>query len=254
MPKGFLDRVVGSWDWCPIVAAVAASASTARRMNRTASRESTSHRAQRGRKMIFREMTAADQGPLFELLSRMRVSFVGCASSTVQRLMCHEASRRREVRCVVADDGGALVGLVIAVNNPRRYWRRFVVRHPMAALLILMSRLRSKTSPSDKEPSDQSVRPLLEPGPNEYEWCAGGANVAAIQFIGVAAEARRGGIGAELYETFFKLVASAGITRVDAHIEPWNVASVRLHRRVGYRVFNDGSGFYAIRELGHGLQ
>jgi len=205
--------------------------------------------------MIFREVTAADQGPLFELLSRMRVSFAGCGSSTLQRLMSHEASAGREVRCVVADDGGALVGLVIAVNDPRRYWRRFVVRHPMAALLILMSRLlRNKTSPLDKEPSDPSVRPLLEPGPNEYEWGAGGAQVAAIQFIGVAAEARRGGIGAGLYETFFKLLASAGITRVDAHIEPWNVASVRLHRRVGYRVFDEGSGFYAIRELGHGLQ
>lgn len=204
--------------------------------------------------MIFREVTAADQGPLFELLSRMRVAFAGCASSTVQRLMCREAGLRREVRCVVADDGGSLVGLVIAVNNPRRYWRRFAVRHPMAALLILMGRLRSKTGPLDKEPSDQSVRPLLEPEPNEYEWGAGGANVAGIQFIGVAAEARRGGIGAGLYQAFFKLVAGAGITRVDAHIEPWNLASVRLHRRMGYRVFNDGSGFYAVRELGHGLQ
>jgi len=204
--------------------------------------------------MIFREVTAADQGPLFELLSRMRVSFAGCANARVQRLMCHEASERREVRCVVADDGGALVGLVIAVHNPRRYWRRFVVRHPIAAFLILMSRLRSKASPLDKEPSDQSVWPMLEPGPNEHEWGAGGANVAAIQFIGVAAEVRRGGIGAGLYETFFKLVAGAGITRVDAHIEPWNVASVRLHRRVGYRIFNDGSGFYAIREQGNDLQ
>lgn len=202
--------------------------------------------------MIFREVTAADQGPLFDLLSQMRVSFAGCASPTVQRLMCHEASWRREVRCVVADDGGVLVGLVIAVNNPRRYWRRFVVRHPLAALLILMSRLQSMIIPSDQEPSDQSVRTLLEPGPNKYDWGAGGAHVAAIQFIGVAAEARRGGIGAELYQTFFELVASAGITRVDAHIEPWNVASVRLHRRVGYRVFNDGSGFHAIRELSHG--
>jgi len=204
--------------------------------------------------MIFREVTAADQGPLLELLSQMQVSFAGCASSTVQRLMCHEASGRRAVRCVVADDGGALVGLVIAVINPRRYWRRFVVRHPMAALVILMSRLRSQPSSLDEEPGDQPVGPLVEPAPNEYKWGAGGAQAAAIQFIGVAAAARRGGIGSGLYETFFKLVSSAGITRVDAHIEPWNVASVRLHRRVGYKVFHDGSGFYAIRELDHGLQ
>ena len=204
--------------------------------------------------MIFREVAAADQEPLLQLLSRMRVSFAGCANSTVQRLMCHEASARRDVRCVVADDDGALVGLVIAVINPRRYWRRFVVRHPIAALVILMSRLRSQTSPLDKEPGGQPVEPLVEPAPNEYKWSAGGAQAAAIQFIGVAAEARRGGIGSGLYETFFKLVSSAGITRVDAHIEPGNVASIRLHRRMGYRVFHDGSGFYAIRELDHGLQ
>jgi len=200
--------------------------------------------------MIFREAIAADHGPLSELLSRMRVSFAGCASPWVQRLMSHEASRRRQVRCVVADDGGALVGLVIAVINPRRYWRQFVVRHPVAALLILMSRFRSNTGVLDQEPSGQAVQPLPEPGPGEYQWGAGGANVAAIQFIGVAAEARRGGIGSGLYEAFFKLVSSAGITRVDAHIEPRNLASVRLHQRMGCRVFNVGDGFYAIRELG----
>ena len=202
--------------------------------------------------MIFRETTAADQGPLSELLSRMRVSFAGCASPSVQRLMSREAGRRRQVRCVVADDEGALVGLVIAVIDPRRYWRRFAIRHPMAALSILMSRLRSKTGRLDQKPAVQAVRSLPEPKPTHYQWGTGGADVAAIQFIGVAAEARRGGIGSGLYEAFFKLVSSAGVTRIDAHIEPWNMASVELHKRVGYRVFDVGSGFYAIRELGAG--
>jgi ribosomal protein S18 acetylase RimI-like enzyme len=200
--------------------------------------------------MTFREATEVDRQSLLALVSRMNVSFAGCAHPTVQRILCRDAARQGKVRCVLADGCGVTAGFVISITDSRRYWRQFLLRHPLAGLFMMASRLWRKAEPSSRQQqADASLRPLLETEPCSYGWGDAGPHIAKIQFIGVAPEVRGQGVGGQLYEAFFKAMEQNGINRIDAHIEPWNGASVRLHHRAGYRIFDHGKGFYAVKEL-----
>jgi ribosomal protein S18 acetylase RimI-like enzyme len=68
---------------------------------------------------------------------------------------------------------------------------------------------------------------------------------AYIHFVGVAPAQRGSGIGRELYERFFAVVAKEGCTRVRCVTSPVNEGSVAFHESLGFvaeRVAEDYDG------------
>ena len=57
---------------------------------------------------------------------------------------------------------------------------------------------------------------------------------AYIHFVGVAPEQRGSGIGRELYERFFSVVAEQGCTLVRCVTSPVNEGSVAFHESLGF--------------------
>jgi ribosomal protein S18 acetylase RimI-like enzyme len=59
---------------------------------------------------------------------------------------------------------------------------------------------------------------------------------AHVHFVGVAPDARNGGLGRRLYSEFFALAAYQGAASVTAITSPVNHGSVAFHRRLGFSV------------------
>ena len=60
--------------------------------------------------------------------------------------------------------------------------------------------------------------------------------VAYVHFVGVAPNARRAGLGAWLYERFFRAASHRGAIEVRCITSPGNAASIAFHRRLGFEV------------------
>jgi ribosomal protein S18 acetylase RimI-like enzyme len=59
---------------------------------------------------------------------------------------------------------------------------------------------------------------------------------AHIHFVGVAPDARRGGLARLLYREFYALAAGQGAASVTAITSPVNHGSIAFHRRMGFSV------------------
>ena len=67
--------------------------------------------------------------------------------------------------------------------------------------------------------------------------------VAYVHFVAVAPEARRSGIGRQLYERFFAAASAISCRSVESITSPVNHASIAFHRRMGFAIV-PGDGTY----------
>ena len=70
--------------------------------------------------------------------------------------------------------------------------------------------------------------------------------VAYVHFVGVEPSLRRAGLGAWLYERFFRAAAGGGATEVRCITSPGNAASIAFHRRLGFAVAAGDTGTGAV--------
>jgi ribosomal protein S18 acetylase RimI-like enzyme len=59
---------------------------------------------------------------------------------------------------------------------------------------------------------------------------------AYIHFVGVSPDARQGGLGRMLYESFFAIARGDGRREVSSITSPYNTGSVAFHRAMGFTV------------------
>jgi len=59
---------------------------------------------------------------------------------------------------------------------------------------------------------------------------------AYIHFVGIHPNHRRGGLGRQLYSTFFETVRKLGCTTVRSITSPLNTGSIAFHTRMGFEV------------------
>jgi len=67
--------------------------------------------------------------------------------------------------------------------------------------------------------------------------------VAYVHFVAVAPEARRAGVGRQLYLRFFEAVAAMSCRTVESITSPVNHASIAFHRRLEFDIV-PGDGVY----------
>jgi ribosomal protein S18 acetylase RimI-like enzyme len=78
-------------------------------------------------------------------------------------------------------------------------------------------------------------------GLGQYAGWAGDARTADVA-VAVADDHQRRGLGTKLVRDLVERARVNGLDRLTASTQPWNVASLRLLRRAGFRVAGSGGG------------
>lgn len=202
----------------------------------------------------FRLIRADDVGPAVALMRRIGVHFGGNRSTTVLRSVARDGvAFPDEVRIALASSDGAPAGLVIALTERSRYWRKFIVRHPFGAFRLgshRLARILRRRSLGPQAPATdraRDARKLVEDrlvSPGNERWGDERATIAKVMYVAVDPAHRQGGIGTRLYRWFFRDLHAAGFERCDAHVSSENVAALTLHRRFPFRFIEVRGGYF----------
>jgi ribosomal protein S18 acetylase RimI-like enzyme len=199
-----------------------------------------------------RPIAPADLAPAARLLGAVGVAtLAGLSGPGLDRAFCRAAARADSpFRLILADRAGDLLGFALAVIDPARSYRDFLLRHPAWAARVAADRLAARLRPASPHPAPEDAAP---PDPEAAAaeagaWEASGPDRARIIGIGVAESARGLGVGAGLYHALFADLAARGVVEVRARIARDNHPSVRLHRRTGWRVVDLGGVLEAARD------
>ena len=65
-------------------------------------------------------------------------------------------------------------------------------------------------------------------------------------YIGVDSQVRSRGVGRGLYANLIRHLKRQGFTRIDALIDKENLASMNMHKKAGWTVIQNASGFFAF--------
>lgn len=205
--------------------------------------------------VLCREMTRPDQIMAHGLLDVARPSVAGLTSPVLYRALCRESLARGNPVMVVAEVDGALAGFVMAVTDPKAFWRSFLRRHPLIAVRILArrmpglirARIPRRAAPVLVDRGEH--RPAESRTAEGASWEQSGPEIARIVFIGVD-EAHRGrGVARALYRHLFAVLEGRGIRRANARIDVDNAPSIRLHRLTGWQIGGAGPSLLATLEL-----
>jgi hypothetical protein len=172
-------------------------------------------------------------------MEELAVTLFGIHSSSLHAGLI-EDSLRGTVDCRIELEDGAVRGLV--VTAPASYWQRAPLRHPSIALDCLRARI-VRTQPR----AHSAVLPRAGIGiefatePPSRTWSSPG-DAWRVIFIGTARAARGHGVGGRLYQS---VMADRPLV---ARIAADNLASLRLHRSLGWRLYRDGSVVLAVHD------
>ena len=174
----------------------------------------------------------------------------------VYAALINDALASRDLMIAVASRQGRLVGFSIIAWNWSRLKLVFALRHPIVGLTIVLSMLRSRllgrrvdealgSAARERFRSDAQISSTRVPN-----WADGGRRIAKLIHTAVVPEHRRQGIGLGLKAFYVDVLRARGFRRVDARIDPANVASVAMQRSSGWVVVDDPRAVFAYLELG----
>ncbi len=184
------------------------------------------------------------------MLAENEVEIGSLSTRAMYNAVCCEAAAGRMIGFVAAA-GDKLAGCILAARNYRRSWMRLLLRHPLLATRVLavraIRRLRRPAAAVRSQGKERMMPDLAYR--RDSEWNVSRRDIANIMFIGVAPPWRGLGVGTQLYHEFFRYCRAQGITRILAHISPDNIASIHLHRKLGYELSTDGNVVFAGIDL-----
>jgi hypothetical protein len=181
------------------------------------------------------------------LLAALRVSLFGIQSPHLHDALVGDAVAQR-IDGRIARDADDVCGVVLAA--PRAYWKAAPLTHWGVAVDCLRARLFASDQPHAQPSSTDiaSAAPGVEydAGPPHRTWAEPG-DAWRIIVVGTAPAARGRGVAAALYRAVMRDHSLV------ARIAPDNHASLRLHRSVGWRLYQDGEVVLAVHERGENL-
>ena len=195
--------------------------------------------------MHIEALSAADIEPMVSLLGEMQVSVAGIRSAPLYRRICRDAAAQGGVAAAVARESGDMAGYVIAIVDPRAYWRRIATRAPLLAARIAAGRLFGRLRTPEGRPGGLVAPDLLariDYGIRPESWADSSPHIAKVVMVGVRPGFQRRGAGAALYRWLFGDLRARGVTRVDACVDARNEASLWLHAASGWELRNSGAG------------
>ena len=206
--------------------------------------------------ICYRRLELEDVDAICQLMKRVGASIAGLTTRNIYKAVCCDALSGNNVVFFLADEEGAVVGFVIAIIDWRYYWQRFMIKHPLITVSILMCRFRRKITgyrdyrSSDLKCSAFSRDGLGKSGLAKRLWSESSSTIAKVLFVGVNQSARRAGTGVQLYLNLFEELAKFGVKRIDVWFSIHNTPSVRLHQKTGWVVVGASQdSLFATRDL-----
>lgn len=174
------------------------------------------------------------------LMEELGISLFGIHSSSLHSGLI-EDSLHGTIDCRIEQEDGAVRGLV--VTAPASYWHRAPLRHPSIALDCIRARIaKTMERPPAPMPGTRAEFGIeFETESPNRTWSSPGEAWRVI-FIGTARAARGQGIGGRLYESV--MADRPLVARVAAD----NLASLGLHRALGWRLYRDGRVVLAVHD------
>lgn len=180
------------------------------------------------------------------LLRDSGFSVLGISTTALARSVCEDAIAGKGPVVLVAECEGEVRGIVTAIIDAPRYWKKFVMRHPIFACRVIARHMRrTKKSTGGSSAVDEEG----DPAAFSVRWSESSPRVARVSLIAVSNCSRGRGLGIRLYETMFDYLRHKGVETVLAQIDSSNDASLRLHRRTGWTLGRQGARWQALRKL-----
>jgi len=195
-----------------------------------------------------------DKGALMALMLRVKPPIAGLTSRSIYSAIYTEAVARANPIIAIADVPPSCGGYVIVSTDWTAFWRGFLLRHPILALQILVTRIwRKLKSASTTKHSETKIPNAIETmvarEPSGKTWLQSSATIAKIVHIATSPDFRGRGVAESLYHYAFTLLRERGVARVDAMIDLENVASVKLHSKTGWRIERTENSWFATVDL-----
>lgn len=219
----------------------------------------------------LRLIAPTDRTEMLDLMRRTRVHFVGTRCDAVYRsIVADSLGRRPKLLTVVAERDGELVGFICAVrSDSTRFWRFFLVRHPMAGAAIAWTRARKlprriryrrrknalydndlvltpRVSLPDEVADRLGKRPPSSGSPRPGEH---GPTISLVLYVLVDPAARGSGLGVSLYRRMFDELRRVGSTRCDCSFSAKDPAAIRMHCTFPFTIYRLPGGYWASLRL-----
>lgn len=192
-----------------------------------------------GVRVPVQPLTRSQAAAARRLMEDLALTLFGIHSSSLHSGLIEDSLRRR-IDCRLEIEDAAVRGLVLTA--PASYWYRAPLRHPLIGLDCIRARIRQK---EPAHPTTAGTRAEMggefDPESPNRTWDNPG-DAWRVIFVGTARAARGQGVGARLYES---VMADRPLV---ARIAADNVASLRLHRSLGWRLYRDGSVVLAVHD------
>ncbi len=207
--------------------------------------------------IAYRRFDDADRTALLDLLSEVKPAIFRLSNPMVYKALIREALSLGNIILLIAEEDHHLLGYVCAAKNWRSLKKTFFLRHPLVGVSFLIrfakTRFRRRSLSLHKNPPP-SVQYSLESSvlpddPQNPNWNDDDATVAKIIHIGVREGYRSRGIAANLYAALANDLKAGGFSRIDAHIDQGNQASVKMHQKAGWEVVTTPEGYFSYRIL-----
>ncbi|UCD55747.1 MAG: GNAT family N-acetyltransferase [Candidatus Omnitrophota bacterium] len=199
---------------------------------------------------VFRLLRKDEIPQLVRLMEDTNTSINGVCSGRLNYTICQDALLNKQVVALVSSMKGRITGYVLAVIDRALYWRNFTLRHPFMAIVVGALKIINKLAKKNKKiPSCISLPKEVSDGPSGRTWRESTPQIAKILNIGVSGDFRGKGVGKNLYNNLFRLLANRGLKRIDANISFDNLASIRLHISTGWRIEKTGSNLFATIDI-----
>ena len=203
----------------------------------------------------YRLLSSGDERGMLALLRSERPAVFRVRGDRVYAAVIGDALTSRDLMIAVASIQGRLVGFSIIAWNWNRLKLLFALRHPIVGATILWSTLRLRLfsrrthealGNTMRERPRSDARSISKGAPS---WAEGGRRIAKLIHTAVVPEHRRQGIGLGLKTFYVGTLRARGFRRVDARVDPANLASIALQRRSGWVVVDDPRAVFAYLEL-----
>lgn len=173
-------------------------------------------------------------------------------------------AKREEVYMVVAEVGGEEAGFVLGHTLGDELFRRFAREHPLHLPALAWTRLLMRLSPAApyaeaEGPSDAAGRAAVEEqyaalaiprSGRPFAWSPGDGRTGRISLLYVDPRFRGHSLARRMLDLIAEEMRAAGARGVEAHVNPYNIASVRAFMKSGYEVSRaSGSDFFARKRL-----
>jgi len=190
---------------------------------------------------VYRLLAEEDLLQLGRLMEKIKPEIAGLSATSLYSSLCRDGLSNENVVIVVAQDHLRLVGFNITVIDRKRYWRAFLLRHPVIGFRIVHHRfieaLRAKIKAGNPEAEiPEAIHAYISPGSSTWSWQDSAPWIASIFITAVDGQYRGKHISEGIGKYLLKVLAERGVRRVVSIVDPDNIPSIRLSHSLGFRI------------------